>query len=125
MQALPLKVSIILTVFNGDRYLLQAKRASVPFHVIPNALSPAAALALGVEPLYFSCCSAGHGGCIDCMPGGVVVSSWREMARQIDELCDDSPRWSDLSKAARTAASTVYHLDATTKELLKVLGGGL
>ena len=64
-------------------------------------------------------------GCIDCMPGGVVVSSWREMARQIDELCDDSSRWPDLSKAARTAASTVYHLDATTKELVKVLGGGL
>lgn len=64
-------------------------------------------------------------GDIDSMPGGVVVSSWREMARQIDELCDDSPRWPDLSKAARTASSTVYHLEETTRELVKVLGGGL
>jgi 1,2-diacylglycerol 3-alpha-glucosyltransferase len=210
--------------------LLQAKRASVPVHVIPNALSAAATLALGAEPMSFSgrdrlvavgsyqwqkgfdfvlrayavstqrnkvplhfygqehtaystelqlqathlgldpnyvvfhegvsgsgllaeygraslVLSGSHTecqplalldasacatpfvaratGCIDSMPGGVAVSSWRGMARQIDELCDDSPRWTALSKAARTAASTVYHLDATTRELVKVLGGGL
>ena len=207
-----------------------AKCASIPHHVIPNALSPAATLALGVEPLSFlsrdrliavgsyqwqkgfdfvlrayavstqrnkiplhfygqehsayseelqgqathlgldpnyvvfhegvsgsgllaeyrrarlvlsgshtecqplglldaSACAtpfvARATGCIDCMPGGVVVSTWREMARQIDELCDDSPRWTDLSKAARTAASTVYQLDVITKDLAEVLGGGL
>jgi glycosyltransferase involved in cell wall biosynthesis len=62
-------------------------------------------------------------GCIDDMPGGVVVKDWREMARQIDELYDDSSRWHKLSKAARSAAELVYHPDATAKKLAKVLGG--
>jgi len=61
-------------------------------------------------------------GCIGGMPGGVVVKDWQEMARQIDQLLDDQPRWHALSKAARSAAEWVYHPDAIGKKLAQVLG---
>jgi glycosyltransferase involved in cell wall biosynthesis len=61
-------------------------------------------------------------GCIDGMPGGVVVRDWQEMARQIDQLCEDQSRWLLLSEAASSAAEMLYHPDVVCKKLAQVLG---
>jgi glycosyltransferase involved in cell wall biosynthesis len=61
-------------------------------------------------------------GCIDGMPGGVVINDWQGMARQIDALCHGQSRWLALSEAARSAAETRYHPDVVGRKLAKVLG---
>lgn len=62
-------------------------------------------------------------GCIDRMPGGVVIKNWREMAQQIDEFVENMDYWQAFSRAARNAAETVYHPDVVAKKLLAVLEG--
>ena len=60
-------------------------------------------------------------GCIDCMPGGVGIGAWQDMAKRIDALLDDAPAWQALADAGRRAARDIYHPDHTSRLLLNAL----
>lgn len=60
-------------------------------------------------------------GCIATMPGGVGVSSWKEMAHKIDTLIAESSAWQSMADAARQAAQETYHPAHTAELLLTAL----
>ena len=60
-------------------------------------------------------------GCIGLMPGGVAVNSFREMARQIDRLNEDTSSWQVLAEAGRYAAQECHHPIIVSQLLLSAL----
>lgn len=71
---------------------------------------------------------ARNSGCIATMPGGVAVSTWKEMALKMDSLKDGGLSWQSLADAGRQAARDIYHPDHTAQQLLDALaamGGGI
>lgn len=60
-------------------------------------------------------------GCINEMAGGVAVSTWRQMADQINDFENSSQRWQTESNSARSAGLNVYHPDLVIERLLKSL----
>lgn len=60
-------------------------------------------------------------GCIESMPGGVTVCTWKEMARQIDLIGNTFEVWSTFSDSGRKVANQVYHPRNIAPKLLNAL----
>lgn len=64
---------------------------------------------------------ARESGCIAKMPGGFVVSSFPEMAMQMDLLSDSKMQWECLSHDGRNAAREIYHPDLVGQKLIDII----
>jgi 1,2-diacylglycerol 3-alpha-glucosyltransferase len=60
-------------------------------------------------------------GCISGMPGGLAVSSVKEMTIAINTLIDESLIWETLADSGRKAVLDIYHPDRTIKLLLEAI----
>ena len=116
---LPEKSVVFHQKVSGKDLLFEYRRARLVLSGSHSECQPLALIDANASGVPFI---SRNSGCIQFMPGGTVVSTFQEMANQINMLVNEPLKWQNFSDAGRRAAYELYQPDRNVQKLLDVIG---
>ena len=115
---LPEKSVVFHEKVSGKELLFEYRRARLALSGSHSECQPLTLIDANASGVPFI---SRNSGCIQFMPGGTIVSTFQEMANQINMLVDAPSMWQNFSDAGRTAAYELYHPDRNVQKILDAI----